>query len=409
MKLTAVLLRVEGVFADVAGVRREACNRVFDEAGFSWRLDARENVEVFRNGSASQALSGYVLGRLGSQSSGADTERLADAMGRRYSAVFADLLQSGVCALKPGVREVLVAGPAAGVRFALIARLKRSECEALLRAALGAEFADLFPGGIHIDGGDDLAAAESTFKAALAALSVEPEHCVVIESRPLAVTAARGLGLKVLPMGIDEDAAGHAEGVSSLAPNLRALVRQRLQVKTLWLDKEIGMEILSELERWHEHGDIAHSQEGSTTMQVQDILKTKGADVKSVRPGDRVQTLTRRLAEDKVGALVVLSETGKLEGIVSERDIARGLATYGCDLLEMPVTEIMTKVVITCSPADSLYGVAKVMTTRRIRHVPVSENGRLVGLVSIGDVLNHRLEELQLEANVLRDYAIALR
>ncbi|MGL4395381.1 MAG: CBS domain-containing protein [Hyphomicrobium sp.] len=144
-------------------------------------------------------------------------------------------------------------------------------------------------------------------------------------------------------------------------------------------------------------------------MQVQDILKTKGSAVKSVRPTDRVQTLARRLAEDKVGAMVVIGDTGTLDGIVSERDIARALAAHGCELLDKPVSEIMTTVVITCAPKDSLYGVAKLMTTRRIRHVPVSDNGQLVGLVSIGDVLNHRLEELQLEANVLRDYAIALR
>jgi CBS domain-containing protein len=144
-------------------------------------------------------------------------------------------------------------------------------------------------------------------------------------------------------------------------------------------------------------------------MQVQDILRTKGTAVMSVRPGDRVHTLARRLAEDKIGAMVVLGDDGTLVGIVSERDVARSLAVYGNELLEMPVSGIMTKVVITCAPTDSVHGAAKVMTTRRIRHLPVQDAGKLVGLVSIGDVLNHRIEEVQLEANVLRDYAIALR
>ena len=144
-------------------------------------------------------------------------------------------------------------------------------------------------------------------------------------------------------------------------------------------------------------------------MIVQDILTVKGSSVKSVRTSDTVQSLVRRLLEEKIGAMVVLSETGTLSGIISERDVVRGLAVDGCDALAKPVTQFMTAGVVTCSPQDSLFGVAKLMTKRRIRHLPVTSNGELVGLVSIGDVLNHRLEELQMEANVLRDYSIALR
>jgi CBS domain-containing protein len=98
-----------------------------------------------------------------------------------------------------------------------------------------------------------------------------------------------------------------------------------------------------------------------------------------------------------------------LEGIISERDLAYGLAAYGDRLPSMRVSELMTRVVILCTPEDTIAEVMTVMTQRRIRHLPVKDGGRLVGIISIGDVLKHRLGEMQLEANVLRDVAIARR
>ncbi|MEQ1669864.1 MAG: CBS domain-containing protein [Hyphomicrobium sp.] len=144
-------------------------------------------------------------------------------------------------------------------------------------------------------------------------------------------------------------------------------------------------------------------------MIVQDILTAKGSNVKSVNPSDTLQSLSRRLLEEKIGAMVVLEDGSKLCGIISERDVVRGVALHGIEALGRPVSAFMTRDVVTCSPKDSLFGVAKLMTSRRIRHLPVSENGKMAGMISIGDVLNHRLEELQLEANVLRDYSIALK
>lgn len=144
-------------------------------------------------------------------------------------------------------------------------------------------------------------------------------------------------------------------------------------------------------------------------MIVQDILTAKGPAVKSVHPADTLQSLSRRLLEDKIGAMVVLDNGSVLSGIISERDIVRAIALHGLEALGRPVQDFMTRDVVTCSPKDSLFGVAKLMTSKRIRHLPVVGNGVLVGMISIGDVLNHRLEELQLEANVLRDYSIALR
>ena len=96
-------------------------------------------------------------------------------------------------------------------------------------------------------------------------------------------------------------------------------------------------------------------------------------------------------------------------GTPSTRDLAYGLATYGGRLPTIPISELMTKAVVVCSPEDSIIDVMRLMTRRRIRHVPVKDGDQLVGIISIGDVLKHRLGELQLEADVLRDYAVAAR
>jgi CBS domain-containing protein len=114
-----------------------------------------------------------------------------------------------------------------------------------------------------------------------------------------------------------------------------------------------------------------------------------------------------RLKIERVGAMPV-SEDGKtLVGIISERDVAYGFAVQGSALTTLRVADLMTASVVTCSPTDTIAHVARVMTQRRIRHLPVIDHDRLVGLISIGDVLKHRLSEIELEADVLRDLAIA--
>ena len=144
-------------------------------------------------------------------------------------------------------------------------------------------------------------------------------------------------------------------------------------------------------------------------MLVSDVLKVKGFDVKLVRADESIQTLAQRLTADKVGAMVVVTAAGDIEGIISERDVVRGLAAHGGKLVQMPVRDYMTKVVITCQPTDTVHAISKLMTDKRIRHVPVVTGGRLTGLVSIGDILNSRIDEVLLETSVLRDYTIALR
>ena len=144
-------------------------------------------------------------------------------------------------------------------------------------------------------------------------------------------------------------------------------------------------------------------------MKVADILRIKGSAVKTVRPDETALGLSHQLRMEGIGAMVVSNDGRSIDGIISERDLAYGLVAHGSQLPRITVSTLMTRVVIVCSPEDSVTDVIKLMTLRRIRHLPVKDGDQLVGIISIGDVLKHRLSELQLEANVLRDYAVAGR
>jgi CBS domain-containing protein len=144
-------------------------------------------------------------------------------------------------------------------------------------------------------------------------------------------------------------------------------------------------------------------------MKVADILRIKGSVVKTVTPDKTALEFSERLCAEQIGAMIVSDDGRSIDGIISERDLAYALAAHGSDLSRIAVSELMTKVVVVCSPEDSITDVMKLMTQRRIRHLPVQDGDQLVGIISIGDVLKHRLGEVELEANVLRDYAIAVR
>ncbi|NVO12572.1 MAG: CBS domain-containing protein [Rhodoplanes sp.] len=144
-------------------------------------------------------------------------------------------------------------------------------------------------------------------------------------------------------------------------------------------------------------------------MRVADLLKGKNATVMMVEPTLTVQALAERLRSARVGVMIVSHDGHALDGIISERDVAYGLAEHGGTLPVLHVSDLMTRSVITCVPSDSVSEVAKVMTLRRIRHLPVKEGDTIVGVISIGDVLKSRISEIELEANVLRDIAIAVR
>ncbi len=142
-------------------------------------------------------------------------------------------------------------------------------------------------------------------------------------------------------------------------------------------------------------------------MKVAEILKIKGHAVMTVRPAETIKLLTHRLRLKNVGAMIVSENGSSIDGIISERDVAHGLAEHGNTMLDMPVAELMTRAVVTCTSDDSIADVAKIMTQRRIRHLPVQDGTKLVGVISVGDVVKHRLDEMELEAHVLRDYVIA--
>ena len=141
-------------------------------------------------------------------------------------------------------------------------------------------------------------------------------------------------------------------------------------------------------------------------MDVNALLASKGASVSTIRPSATTADAIARLKEEGVGALVVSQDGERIEGILSERDIVRGLATAGESMLSMSVSELMTKPVKTCSRTDNIRDVMAQMTMSRIRHLPVEENGKLCGIISIGDVVKNRLEELETETSVLRDFIV---
>jgi CBS domain-containing protein len=139
-------------------------------------------------------------------------------------------------------------------------------------------------------------------------------------------------------------------------------------------------------------------------MLIAQILAGKGRDVVTTRPDATIAEVAKLLKVKRIGAVVVIDADGALCGIISERDLAIGLADHGAKLLEMRVRKLMTAEVVTCSPDDGLGQLMKQMTERRFRHLPVIENGKMVGIISIGDVVKHRLQELETEAHMLHDY-----
>ncbi len=138
-------------------------------------------------------------------------------------------------------------------------------------------------------------------------------------------------------------------------------------------------------------------------MKVDTILEGKGRHVETVRPDAPLEIAVHKLSALGFGALVVSADGERLDGVISERDVVQGLARHGARLLELTVSEVMSKRVPICSPDDTLQHVMGEMTRTRQRHLAVVAGGRLVGVVSIGDVVKRRLEDMKLETNVLRD------
>jgi CBS domain-containing protein len=137
---------------------------------------------------------------------------------------------------------------------------------------------------------------------------------------------------------------------------------------------------------------------------VKAILAGKGREVVTIEPTASLNAALHLFADRGIGALLVLGADRRIAGIISERDIVRALAAQGAHVLDDPVGQVMTRKVVTCNESETVAGVMERMTEGKFRHVPVVEQGRLVGIVSIGDVVKHRLHEMERESAAMRDY-----
>jgi CBS domain-containing protein len=139
-------------------------------------------------------------------------------------------------------------------------------------------------------------------------------------------------------------------------------------------------------------------------MQIAEVLRRKGSEVATVTPTATITEVLESLAHHGVGALVVSADGNTVDGIISERDIVRALAARGRGIVDQTAAEVMTREVVTCSETATIEQLMDEMTQRRFRHVPVTEDGRLVGIISIGDVVNARVRNLETETRQLTNY-----
>jgi CBS domain-containing protein len=139
-------------------------------------------------------------------------------------------------------------------------------------------------------------------------------------------------------------------------------------------------------------------------MTVGIILATKGREIVTIEPGATLADAVRLLASKRIGAALILGADDRLVGIISERDVVRALAEVGAAALNEPVSRTMTRKVETCNESEAVASIMERMTAGKFRHMPVVEQGRLVGVVSIGDIVKHRLGEMERDSVAMRDY-----
>ena len=139
-------------------------------------------------------------------------------------------------------------------------------------------------------------------------------------------------------------------------------------------------------------------------MMVSDLIKEKGSGVITTRPATTVAQAADIIASKRIGAIVVTELDDKVVGIISERDIVNGLSKSGAKLLKLPVSDVMTREVFTCGTTEDVNQLRHEMTTRRARHIPIVEDDKLIGIISIGDIVKNRLDELEDETQQMRYY-----
>lgn len=148
----------------------------------------------------------------------------------------------------------------------------------------------------------------------------------------------------------------------------------------------------------HDVSQSVDSNLAKSVSTVANLLEKKGGDIVSVRPQETIAQAVELLRDKRIGAVVVTDAAGVLKGILSERDIVRKLAEVGPGTLSLTVADLMTREVVTCDPRERIIAVLQKMTDGRFRHMPVIDDGQMTGLVSIGDLVNYRLRELEYEA-----------
>jgi CBS domain-containing protein len=141
-------------------------------------------------------------------------------------------------------------------------------------------------------------------------------------------------------------------------------------------------------------------------MTVKAIMSRKGSNVVTIEPSATLESAVATLAEHRIGAVIITGAERQVAGILSERDIVRALAQRGAAALQETVGQIMTRKVVTCTESDTVGNIMELMTGGKFRHLPVVERSRLVGIISIGDVVKYRLEEMEQESKALRDYIL---
>lgn len=413
MPLEALILRVDGALIETAEVERQAINRVFAEAGYGWTCDRAHFSTVVDIPDRAARLAQLVSQKL-KAATVADRDHLVGAMGRRLNSTVADLVAETAPKPRVAFAEVITEARREGIKIGLVTLLLKDQLMPLLAAAFGA--GDVGSGDYVFDviacrGEDE--GLERVYRVAVAELGVPTSRCLAIEACASGLKGASEAGLPAIMVRraiADYELDQNYQSAIAVLKTLPGIVTPPLRDGLGPFGPEERALLLTALRRVH--AGIPEALSGldrSSSMRVSEMLKTKGSDVKSISAGETIRALSLRLKQDGVGAMVVLSKDGVIEGIISERDIARGLSEHGSDLPGLKVGDLMTKAVIVCAPEDSIATVSKTMTQRRIRHLPVIDCGRLVGLISIGDVLNHRLDQMQQEVNVLRDYAIARR
>jgi CBS domain-containing protein len=139
-------------------------------------------------------------------------------------------------------------------------------------------------------------------------------------------------------------------------------------------------------------------------MSVAAMLEGKPLNIVSASPDDTVKSAVALLAKHRIGAIIICDKSGDITGILSERDIVRDIAREGAGMLNGPISNYMTKKVLSCTSEDSINHVMEIMTANRFRHMPVSDNGKLVGIISIGDVVKRKIEQAEQEAAALKEY-----